>query len=125
MARFEQLLVRNAAPQEERQARRQFHVAHRVRGARPDAGGIAFHPINKGRARQHAGQTGADARVERLTVLTGLLVEIQRRLNVGGGNGPPVRAASQVGEDARGARCFFGSRCWPAHEDAVAAGRWR
>src|SRR5262249_5659740 len=96
----EQALVRDAAPKEERQAGREIHIAHPMRGARLTAGGIAFDSIEKRRTGQHTSHTGAYARVERFAILTGLPVEIHRRLHIGGRNGATIRAASDVREEA-------------------------
>ena len=71
----QQLLVRDAAPEEERQARGELQVADRVRRARPDAGRIAFDAIQERRARQDPRDAGADAGVEVAAVLPRLLVE--------------------------------------------------
>src|SRR5207302_203050 len=41
---IEKLIVRNAAPQEKREARSELEIAHLVRGARRDTGRVAFGP---------------------------------------------------------------------------------
>src|SRR5262249_61594846 len=53
---IEQALVGDATPQEEGQARREIYVANRVRGARPDTGGVAFPAVKELRARKHTSQ---------------------------------------------------------------------
>src|SRR5262249_42329335 len=71
-----------APPQAEGKARREISVAYRVRGACPDAGGIAFHAVQERCAREPTSQAGADARIERLAALTRLPVESHRGINV-------------------------------------------
>src|SRR6185369_16428231 len=71
----------------------------------------------------HSSESDADARIERFTALTRLLVEIKGRLNIGGSNRSPIGATSEVREDACGACCFFRNGSRSAHKDAIAARR--
>ena len=58
----EQLVVRDAAPQEERQPRRQLEIAEPVRGARRDVGRLALEAEEELRIDEHARQRALDAR---------------------------------------------------------------
>ncbi len=66
---IQQRLVRDAAPEEERQARGELQVADWLCRTRPGAGRIAFDSIQERRARQNARDAGADAGVEVAAVL--------------------------------------------------------
>ena len=60
----QQLIVRNAAPQEEREPRRQLEIADAIRRVRRDAGRIGLESEEEVRAHQHARQRHLDAGVE-------------------------------------------------------------
>src|SRR5262249_21386014 len=62
---------------------------------------------------EHTLERDLDTFVESLTVGAALAVEGQRRLNVGTGDGPPVRAASQAEKNLRSAAgaSIGGGRC--------------
>ena len=60
----QQLIVRNAAPEKERQPRRQLEIAHAIRCVGRHAGRIGFEPEDEMRAHQHARHRQFDAGVE-------------------------------------------------------------
>ena len=61
---FQQLVVRQAAPQEERQARGQRQVVDAVDGARREVARRLVGAEQEVRVRQHGGERAADAGVE-------------------------------------------------------------
>ena len=81
MRRVEQLVVRNAAPQEERQARGEFQVADAIGGIRRDAGRILLDAEQELRTHQHRAQRHLDAGVE-TALRPGVFVELQRNLQI-------------------------------------------
>ena len=109
-------LIRDAAPEEERQARRELDVADRMRGARrarrPD------------RARCDRGTTGwrgcarrrRGCRRRSLRRLARLLVERHRRLDVRRRHRAAVGASRQVGEDPLAQAALVGGGRRPADE---------
>src|SRR5204862_394578 len=65
LGRRQQLVVRDAAPQEERQARCEIHVADAIRRIRRGALRLAFEPEQKLRADENAAERELDAGFER------------------------------------------------------------
>ena len=102
---LQELLVGNAAPQEERQARRQLEVADAIRGARGNVRRIALEPEHEVRVRQNPAQRHLDALVE-VPALAAGAVEGQQRRDVGVGHRTPIRAARQRRNDLLRARGF-------------------
>ena len=76
----QQRLIGDAAPEEERQPRRELDVADAAGGARAQAGRVALDPVEERRAGQHAREARADAGVERLAAPAARRVERERRL---------------------------------------------
>ena len=95
----QQLVVGNAAPQEERQARGQLHVADAIRRLRRRARRVALDAEQELGAREHRAQRHLDAGVEVRALARASLVEAHRRLDVGGGHRPAERAAGERGDD--------------------------
>src|SRR5262249_228624 len=120
-SKTEQVIVGNAAPEEERQARCQFLITHRMRSPQLVSGAVVLHAIYKGCARQNPHQAGANTFIERFAVLASLLVEIQRRLDIGSRHCAAIGAPSQFIEDARRTTRFVAGGC--TDEDPVARRR--
>ena len=98
--RRQQLLVRDAAPEEERQARRELDVARRgygVLGA-TSSGSRSMRKRNSGLARI-ARNRHFDARLEAILSRSRVAIERQRHFEIGIGHRPPVRAARQRREN--------------------------
>ena len=133
----EQLVVRDAAPQEERQAGGELDVVDAVRRAGRGARRIQLDAEQEVGAHQHPLQRGLDARLEtvrrpiegrRVGPIEGRrvaadAVELDERVDVAGGHRAAVGAARQRAEDR--ARAAFLARCRlrTAAEDPLAA--WR
>ena len=118
----QQFLVRDAAPEEERQARRQLEIAEAMRAARRDVRGIALDAKHESRAREDGLQGCLDARLER-PLAPALIVETDERLQVGVGHRPPIRAAGQGAENLLGARQVGGRVGRTARKNPPAARR--
>jgi hypothetical protein len=122
----EQFVVRNAAPQEKGETRREFNIADAIVLVRPGSGShrIALHTEQKLRACENGSQRHFDARIE-ISVCTRVLEELQRNSEILIGHGSPVRAARQSGKDRRGATIVCGCIfvCRPAYENALSTGR--
>ena len=122
-ATVEQLVVGDAAPEEERQPRRQLEVADRGRpccGATPGGSGSTRNR-NCGLTRIALSAVSMPASKSRLCAR--LAVELQRSLEVGVGDRPPVGPAHQRREDLPRAGLLVGRRFRPRDEDPPAAGR--
>ncbi len=117
----QQLVVGDAAPQEERDARGEVEVADRVRRALRDAGRIGFEPEEELRLDQQPRQRRLNARVERRPGAA-LLEERDEVLHFGGRGRAAIGAPGQRRENPRGARGFVSRSRRPADEDALAAG---
>ena len=106
---IEQLVVGNAAPQEERQPRRQLEIVDAIGAGLArcprslGGGGLALDAEQERRARQHRAQRHLDAVLE-AAVGAPLLVEAEKRLHLGGRRRTPIRAARQRGENRLRAR---------------------
>ena len=81
LGEVEQLVVRNAAPQEERQPRRELDVAQPMDGAGRDVRRILLDAEQEVRDRQHALERALDAAVEAAAGAS-LVVERQQRVDV-------------------------------------------
>ncbi len=93
---LDQLQVGDAAPQEERQARRQFQIADPVGGARRRLGRLDLGAVDEIRIGQQALDHRFDAGVELAALLTSAAVEGGHRLDVG--------VAGRTAEGLRGQR---------------------
>ncbi len=90
----EQFIVRDAAPQEERQSRCQFEIADSVDTARRYFLWVAFHAEQELRVGEHSGQRHCDSQVE-IAFGAPFAIEGHRLVNVGFGDRPPVGAPHQ------------------------------
>ena len=123
-ASVEQLVVGDAAPQEERQPRRQLEVAEAIHAcrARRVAGSRSTRNTNIGLARMRC-SARLDARLE-AAVAPARVVERQQRPHVLVGHRPAIGAPRQRRQDLPGARGPRRPRArWPAREDPAAARR--
>ena len=102
----QQFIVRNAAPQEERQARRQLQVTEPVGGARLHALRILLDPEQEFRTHQHRGQPQFDAGVE-APLLARRAVQPERPFQVGVGDRTAIGPPHHVGEDLTRAGGFL------------------
>ncbi len=123
LSQVEQLVVRDAAPEEERQARGELDVGDAVGRVRRDAGRVRFDAEEELRVHQHRAQGHLDPRVE-VPLLHGHCrynsIGLRRSASI---DRPPVGPAHERGEDAPGTR-FLLARCLRlADEDPAAAGR--
>ena len=103
--RPDKLVVGQAAPEEERQPRRQLKAAHPVRPVGP--GGVALDPQQELGAHEEPAQGHLDALVE-AAVGPALIVEAEQQVDVGAGGGPAVGAAGEGPEDFGRARPLIG-----------------
>src|SRR5207249_924831 len=117
----QQLVVGYAAPQKERESRRELEVADRVDGIGRQTGGILLNPHEEGRAHEEAPQAFLDARVE-ATCLATVFVESQQRLHIGVGHRPAIGQPGQCREDLPGARGLLRRALWTTDVDAPTTG---
>ncbi len=94
----EQFVVRDAAPQEERQLRRKLEVADAIHRPRRQIGGLAFEPKHEHRTRKQASECGLNAGLER-PFAAASLVEVNQRLQVELGDRPAKRATRKRRDD--------------------------
>ena len=121
--RLQQLVVRDAAPQEERQPRRQLEAAEAVGRVGRRVRGVALDAEQELGVDQHPFQRELDAGVEAAVAPAGA-EEAEQGRDVFLGGGPAIRPAGQPGEDPAGAGRLFvgrGRRRRPADEDLAAA----
>ncbi len=125
LGEVEQLVVGDAAPQEEGQARRELEVADGVALPRRDPGRVALDPQHELGAREQPPQGHLDAGVEAALAPT-LVEEPEEDIEIGRGDGAPVGPAREGRHDAARARGLLGlgrAAGGTAHEDAPAARR--
>ena len=96
---FEQFVVRDAAPEEERKARGQLEIVDRIRRARLHAGRRALDPEQEVGIRQDADEGLLDSVVERAARVLPLAVELQERVEVVFDQRPPVGPAGNRRQD--------------------------
>ena len=122
--RVQQFVVRNAAPQEERQARRQFQIADAISRVRRDA---RRDPAPRGTGTPDSPAPRADAismPASKSALRACLLIELQRHLQIRIGHRTPVGPAHQRGqESAWRTRLPRPALAGRAHENPAAAGR--
>ena len=127
----QQLLVRDAAPQEERQTRRELDVADPIWRVRRDASGIGFDAQQELRADEQTLQRLIDPLVEAAR-RGAVAVERHQRLDVGGRHRTTIGAASESAENRSRARvgvaisggsaaALLGVGSWSLGVDAFAA----
>ena len=96
--RSEQIVVGNAAPQEEGQTRRQLEIAHAVDVARADTGGVALDPEQELGTDEHPLDRALDAPFEAALDAT-LLVERHEPVEVGVSHRATVGAPREHRQD--------------------------
>src|SRR5262249_34732980 len=84
-----QFVVRDAAPDEERETRREVKIAQLIRGTSRNPNGIAIHPEQECRTHQQTPDRRFDARIEAALPATGI-EEQHQFLYVGVGDRPSV-----------------------------------
>ena len=118
----QQLVVRDAAPQEERQPRREVDVGNPVRRPGLDSVRVALDAQQElGRDEQRF-QRPLDAGFEAALFVSGR-VRQQQRVHVGAGDRPAEGAARQIRQDLPGARFFIRRPVRIAHENGLPAAR--
>ena len=122
LRQVEELVVRDAAPEEERQAGRELDVGDAVGRARRDARRVRFDAEEELRVHQHRAQGHLDPRVE-VPLRAGLPVQLHRLPEVRVDDRPPVGPAHERAEDPPGTRFLFARFLRLADEDPAAAGR--
>ena len=90
----EQFIVRDAAPQEKRQSRRQIEIADPVDAVRRYFLRIAFHAEQELRVGEHSAQRRCDSGVE-IAFGAPFAIEGHRLVNFGFGDRPPIGAPHQ------------------------------
>ena len=125
LGRIEQRLVRDAAPEEERQARGDLHVAQAVRLSGGGTGGVAFHAQEEIGVDEHPLQRELDTGVEAAAVLPAAVEEAEQRVQVVRRHRPAVGAPRQPRDDIGGAGSLVLGRrgLRPAREDEPPARR--
>ena len=118
----EQLVVGNAAPEEEREARGQLQVGYRVGRARRDRGRLVLEPEQEAWADQDAAHRQLDARLE-AAARRAVAVQAEGDLQVGVAHRAPPGASRQRRDDGTGARRLLGGGGRDADEQLAAAGR--
>jgi len=114
----EEFVVRDAAPEEEREAGGEFEVGDAVDTA---LRGIGFDAEEEFGIGEDGGDGGGDAGVE-AGLGAALAVEGEEFVEIGGGGGAAVGAAEEGGEDGGGAGLFGGGVGGLTDEEAAAAG---
>ena len=120
---IEQLVVGDAAPEEERQAGRELDVGDAVGRARRDAGRVRLDAKEELRIDQYRAEGHLDPGVEAPALLAGGPVQLHRLPEVVARDRPPVGPARQAGDDAAGTRLLIARPARLADEDPAAAGR--
>ena len=116
----EELVVRDAAPQEEGEPRGQRPVVQLVRRGRPDVPRVGLQPEQERRTDQHARQRALDAAVEAAAAAP-VLVEVHQDAQLGVGGRPPEGPPRQRRHDPPRAGRLVAAAGRAADEDAVAA----
>ncbi len=108
----QELLVRSAANQEERQTRRQLHIRDRVHVAGRETSGRTLGSVEKLGTGENGGQRVANRRIE-VTDAPGCPIEGERRLEIGIGDRTSIRLARQRRQDSP-SRTEAPRSGWPA-----------
>ena len=96
---IQQLIVGNAAPQEERQARSQFQIVDAIRRAGHGIGRIGLEAEQEFGARQNELERRFDAGIEAAVVVAAALVEAEQLLQIAVLERTAISAARQCRED--------------------------
>jgi hypothetical protein len=118
----EQLLVGHAAPQKERQPRRELEVAEAIGGPRRRVRRVALEANQKVWIGEDSFQPELQARVES-AITPAVRVKTEERPDFPIGDRPAIGAARDRRENPPGARQFLGRDCGSAGEDRAAARR--
>ena len=118
----QQLVIRDAAPQEERQTRRQLEVGDAIRRIRRDGLRLTLEAEQKLRADEDAANRQFEARLK-ACLSRAIAVPGQRDLKIVVGNGPSIGAPRERRDDLPGAGGLVGGRRGLADEQPAAAGR--
>src|SRR5262249_2682868 len=118
-----QLIVGNAAPEEKREPRRQFQIAHSVRTAWRYLSWVALHAEKKLRTREHLAQGRCDSRIE-IAFRAPFAEKRHRLVNFRLRDGAAVSAPHYCGQNLCGTLFFlrFTWSRWPANKQTAAAG---
>ena len=126
LGQVEQLVVRDAAPQEERQPRGDLQVAEGIGLlVLRQVDRLAVYPQQEVRVHQDALQPVLDARLEAAAFAAPRLVELQQRIPVAIGHRPAIRAAGDPRQDRRRAGAFLRGPGGLTDEDRPPAGSVR
>ena len=117
---IEQLIIRDAAPQKERQSGGQLEIADLIDGVRLDARGIALDAEQEVRGHQQSSQCLLNALLEVPLLPTGL-VEPQQRLDVRLGDRPAIGSARERRQDLGRAGFLAAGPGWLTDEDPAPA----
>src|SRR5438132_1885162 len=120
LGKVEQSLVRNAAPQEEGQARRDLDVAEAI--DRLTLFCISMDPQQEIRIDQKTFEGELNARVKTSAVPAAVVEKLDQRLNVLGGQRPAISQPRHSRKNLSRASVFFGSLARIADENRAAAG---
>ena len=123
LGEVEQLVVGAAAPQEERQPRRQLEAADGIGVSRLEARRLDLDAVDEPRIGENPLQPHLDAGLEAAAVLPAHPVEAHDGVEVRGARRPPVGAADEGRQDLLGAGVLVAGAARPADEDAAAARR--
>ena len=102
-----QRIVRDAAPEEKRQSRRQLDIGHVLKRARLRGRAVLFDAEHKRRAGKQPAQRHLDAAVE-ISLGSACAIEGEQATRVALRHRPPIRLARQRRENLRGTRVFVG-----------------
>ena len=122
-ARSQQLVVGNAAPQEERQPRRQLQVADAMNRSRRRARRIVFSAEDEFRDRPASAGSRPGSRSRNHRARASAVVELEQRLEVRLTGRSPIGAARQRRKDPSRTRPFHGPARWAAGKYPTTAGR--
>src|SRR6185436_8656371 len=118
---LDELLVRNAAPEEERQARGELDIADAIWRTGRDVRGLELRAIDELRIREQALHDGLDAVVEAAAFFAAGVEERHHRLEVGTSRGAAERFARERRDDRPRALGLLAALRGIALEDLVAA----
>src|ERR1700678_265419 len=119
--RVEKFVIGNAAPQEEREARREFQIADAVGRVGSSVRGIALEAIDELRIGENAAQRHLDAGFE-IALITAGLIEAEEGFEIRVGDGPAIGVARERGDDFFGAGKLVTFASGMADENLTAAG---
>src|SRR5262249_11279042 len=119
-SQIEQFVVRNAAPQKERETRRQLEIGEAVRRTSDDVGRLALDPEHEARRGENSPEAVLDASVE-AAFFPSRAIETHQRRCVLIGERATKRPAGDRRENLLRARLLFSGVRWMAHEDLPAA----